>query len=392
MNKTALAPISVLLPLLLLAAACGDEAEEAAASEAKAPYPAYSKNSTLTYVGSAPGGGDSTMVLGWAGDKTIGGNKYGRFQVKESPDKNKGRGEIWANLKNNGLEVELAGAELELDAKSLFGLVPGYLKGVGDKPLTFKADGDVGVAQTLNWMGTGTFEKPGHKNHKVEHKPLVGSYTLKQKGVTVSTPMGPVSGCYKYEITAKLPGTFSVLGDFQGDLWYSSALGMVKANVTKPITGVGFGLKGGSGFADLGDGWASVYKVVRVGGASSNFSLSTYDREKKFDADKDTHAKMLLEIRWADADMASKDTKPYVNEKFATMTGMFPSTLKRSDVSLLFPEENGKGYVHWIAFVDQAAKNQSKNGIAYQITANHDPKFSHLRMAARIVYKRYTGQ
>ena len=122
-----------------------------------------------------------------------------------------------------------------------------------------------------------------------------------------------------------------------------------------------------------------------------NFTISTYDRAKKFDADKDTHAKMLLELRWAETDKAKKETKPYVQLKFGTMTGYFPSTLQRSTTSLLFPEENGKGYVHWFAFVDQAAKNQPVNGIAYQISVGHDPSFSNIRVAARIVYKRMGG-
>ena len=287
--------------------------------------------------------------------------------------------------------MTLKGAELEIDSKALFGLAPGYIKFVMDKPLTVNAESPLGTAQSFDLKGNATYEKPGVKGHKMEQTTVKGAYTLQKKDVTVQTPLGPVSGCYQFKITATVPGLFSALGPFEGDLWYSTKLGVVKTNVTKPLAGIGLGVSGSSGFDDLGDGWASVYKVARVGGKAATFTLSTYDPAKKFDADKNTHAKMLLELRWAEADKAKLETKPYVQLRFGTMTGYFPATLVRSTSSLLFPEENGQGYVHWFAFVDQAAKNQSQNGIAYQIKVDHDPSFSPLRVAARIVYKRLGG-
>ena len=87
MTRRQLPLIALLSFVLHLASACGDEEEGSVGeSQAKAPYPAFSKNAKPVYVGSAPGGGPSTMAMSWVGSKAIGGGSYGRFVIKESPD------------------------------------------------------------------------------------------------------------------------------------------------------------------------------------------------------------------------------------------------------------------------------------------------------------------
>ena len=106
------------------------------------------------------------------------------------------------------------------------------------------------------------------------------------------------------------------------------------------------------------------------------------------DADKDSHAKMLVELRWADDAMAKTDKRPSIDPVFGTDTGMYSATLEQVPVSFLHPEENGKGYVYWYYYVDQAAKNQPMNGIEYHAGVRYDSSFSPLRVTARIVYKK----
>jgi hypothetical protein len=120
-----------------------------------------------------------------------------------------------------------------------------------------------------------------------------------------------------------------------------------------------------------------------------NFSLSTYDVAQTHDADKDTHAKMLLELRWADADRAATTDQPLVTETFRTVFGVFPSLLVPSPVSLFHPEENGLGYTFWVGYVDQAAKNEPINGISYAVDVSLPNSITHpVLVTARIHYAR----
>jgi len=62
--------------------------------------------------------------------------------------------------------------------------------------------------------------------------------------------------------------------------------------------------------------------------------------------------------------------------------------MTQSSTSIFHPEENGKGYVFWYGYVNQAAKNEAgSNGIAYHITVREDPGFSAVRATGRIYYK-----
>jgi hypothetical protein len=77
--------------------------------------------------------------------------------------------------------------------------------------------------------------------------------------------------------------------------------------------------------------------------------------------------------------------------EFGTVWGVYPYQLVESPVSLFHPEENGKGYKYWVGYVDQAAKNESSNGIAYHIGVNlPDYVSSPVRVTARILYHLWT--
>ena len=65
-----------------------------------------------------------------------------------------------------------------------------------------------------------------------------------------------------------------------------------------------------------------------------------------------------------------------------------------SPISLFHPSENGQGFTYWIAYVDQAAKNEAGgNGIAYHAGVTL-PDFvsSPMRVSGRIVYHLVTPE
>lgn len=257
-----------------------------------------------------------------------------------------------------------------------------------DAPITVELAPPIGVAQPFAVTGSTTLGSPDATPMTGE---VTGSYTRTETGVTVDTPLGVVTGCDHFTATATVPFLFGATIEVSGDLWYSPQLGLVQATMAAPLAGLGMGLAGSYDKADLGDGWAAVTRVELHGGVNTDsaaFELSSLDYAGEFDADKNTHAKMYLEIRWADEAMAATDQMPFVSPEFGTVWGVFPFTLVMSPVSLLFPEDNARGLNHWIAYVDQAAKNEAENGIAYGVTVPYDPSFSGIRIAGRVIYKR----
>ncbi len=71
--------------------------------------------------------------------------------------------------------------------------------------------------------------------------------------------------------------------------------------------------------------------------------------------------------------------------------GMFPHILVPSPIGIFHPEENGQGYTYWIALIDQAAKNEPQNGIAYHIAVTSpDYNSQDVRGSARMVCALYT--
>jgi hypothetical protein len=282
--------------------------------------------------------------------------------------------------------LEIAGAEYETARSAVLG-IPIYASGTLDQPVRISIDPPVGQPQTVTLAGQHVIGK----GSSPEAGTVTVTYTLKEKGVTVETPSGIVAGCHHFEASGDVPLLFGAASTtVRGELWYSPTLGLVKAQLTAPIS-LGLGFAGNSDLTDLGDGWVAVQKTGAVGkDAAKTWELSTYDFRQQLDADKDTHAKMLLEVRWVDSTKAKGQQQPYLQEEFGTTMGYFPSTMTQSPVSIFHPEENGQGFVYWIGFVDQAAKNQAVNGISYRISLNrYDPSFSAVRATGRIIYKRF---
>lgn len=221
--------------------------------------------------------------------------------------------------------------------------------------------------------------------------PITVTYGPVEDDVTLMSKMGPIVGCRKYELS----GSFEMAGLplsgtlIEGAGYYHPTLGLVGWEA--PDMGIGLTMAGSSTMGDATEGFNVISKTDVLTSTHSHFSLHTYDRAEQWDADKDTHAKMLLEMRWADPEVAMVHDAPdpiMASVTFGTMGGLyyFPHDLIESEVSIFFPEENGNGFRYWYGFVDQAAKNQDNNGISYSISVDKDSTLPDLRVTGRIGY------
>lgn len=353
-------------------------------ADVKSAYPRYSLTTEVQYVASQPDGTPSVGVGRVIGDKTIGGQTYSRFAVGDTSDPTNGGIELWGNLVKADA-VEVRGGEYQVMAGSTLP-VPGYVSATLDEAFVVEIEPPLGEPQAFSVAGSTVL---GTRDAAPVPGTLQGTYTLEAKDVSVQAPMGTVNGCNHYTLQTALPMLFGEM-PVSADMYYHPQLGVVLAELAEPLTGLGLGYAGSRDVSELPNGRRSVQRLAVLGaGSESRFDLSTYDANQDFDADKNEHAKMLLEVRWADEARAMTSEQPLVGTEFGTVFGYFPSMLVASQLSYFFPEENGLGYTHWIAFVDQAAKNEPQNGIAYRVSASYEPDSSPVRVTARIVYKRW---
>lgn len=214
-----------------------------------------------------------------------------------------------------------------------------------------------------------------------------GTYTIVARDVTVDTPPGPASGCLEVRLDGAVPLLFGAMEvSTGGTIWYSKALGVVKAQLDAPFSGLSAGIRGSRGWHALGDGFASVEAVQILGAEKTPERFQLASSDVGHTADKRVYAKLLLELRWAEEAAARSEARPNVREELGTGFGDFPATLTRSSVSFLHAEENGRGYVYWIAYADEAAKNEpGDDSTTYVATVQYDGSRGPLRVSSRIV-------
>jgi hypothetical protein len=252
--------------------------------------------------------------------------------------------------------------------------------------VTLDPNSPVGVAQTVSTSVSGT--APG--GVVITNATANGSYTLVSTGESVSTDMGVVPDCNHFNATVTIDGEGAPEifkgKTLTGDLWHHPSMGIVKYSI--PDLGIEGDIQGTWDVDDPTGEYRTIKMTGVVNSENPAFKLSTYDVSGVYDADKNTHAKMLVELRWADEETAKTGTMPsypFVDLSFTTMIGIFSYDLIESPVSIFFPEENGKGFKYWYAYVNQAAKNEmGGNGICYVINVTADPSASPLRVTGRI--------
>lgn len=261
-----------------------------------------------------------------------------------------------------------------------------------DPAVTLDSNAPVGVAQavsaTVNGSVTGGVV--------ITNATATGSYTLVSTGESVATEMGVVPDCNHFNATVTVDGEGAPAAfkgkTFTGDLWQNPTLGIVKYSI--PDLGIEGGMQGTWDVDDPTGEYRTIKMTSIVSAENPYFTLSTYSVSGFYDADKNTHAKMLVELRWADEETAKigpMPAYPYVNLSFETMIGTFPYQLVESPISIFFPEENGKGFKYWYGYVDQAAKNEmGGNGICYSIIVGRDTSAAPVRVTGRIHYRTTT--
>lgn len=263
------------------------------------------------------------------------------------------------------LAVQMEGPTLTLGAVRLEGALAGLdVDIVGAEPFVVRMDAPVGEPQTLTVDGTVVVGDPSVGT--TGYLPFDFTWTVTEDDAVAPAPLGDLPGC-RHATFASSAGPLEVTGE----LWTRDDIGFVHATLdSQPWGRLDGGASGYFGHDSAG-GVTVVQAEQRIDPANPAFQLSSYDVAQAFDADKDVHAQMWLEYRWADADLARTDAQPPVDAVFSTVFGVFPSTVLPSPVGYLHPELQDEGFHYWVALVDQAAKNEPTNGIAYTVRATH---------------------
>jgi hypothetical protein len=371
-----------LLPLALFLG-CGGGGSS---TDPKSAYSPPSDNASIQFVRKNADSSQAAVQASIVGTKEINGESFSRLLMNEtSPDKQRST-EVWIQRPNDH-QVEIAGGEIFSKSLDLGQGSHPLLTGTLDKPFLVDLDTPVGksvkVDVSADVVLLGTTSVKGQAQ---------GDYTLIEDGVALDTGLGSISGCKHFQgsVTLGGEGLPTALTDLQlsGDLWYHPQYGIVGAVIHRPpLPDVEIGYNGSSDSKDLDGGYRMNQKMEALDSTHGSLRLNTYDLHQQFDADKNTHAKMLLELRFSDEERAKTSEQPSVSIEFGTALGTYPAQLLQSSVSFFHPGERGKGYAYWIAFVDQAAKNEASNPIAYHIIASLGSASQKVRATARILYK-----
>jgi len=371
----------------LCAACSGDET----AADVRSPFGPVTTTTTFGIGGNVPNYETTPFLGGVVGEKVIAGKSFHRFRV--------------------GYDVTTVTDLGKPDAKATevwFGkpdkdtvVVAGFQEHGGttftlDTPVTFNLLPPVGETKTLVVQGMATSpDKPTPAAATV-----TAVATLTDPDVEVDTRMGHLTHCRRYDgsLTISGPGAPAIVQDLPitVQVWYHPDLGIVAGNL--PDLGMDMGLTNESDYGDVTatSGSNTIRKVGNLTGTTTSFNLSTYDRRQEYDATKFEHAKMFVELRWAnDADALTlgAPSAPSVQFELGDMFGVFlssgwGSTLTQSPLSIFHPEENGKGYKYWYAYASEADRYQpGADGIEYHVSVTKDASVPALRVTARIAYQ-----
>jgi hypothetical protein len=362
-------------------AAC--EPGDDAGGSVKAPFGRFTDTTVSSYTTRMPYSSGDRFFAGVVGEVEVGGRQVKRYKIGYEIDSPAQLGEpdtqgaeFWINRSGDTLTV--GGFQ---EAKILTATI--------EPPVTVDLAPPVGEPRQVVLSGTVVHvDDPTPKAAQ-----MVVDAVMASGDASVQTDMGVVHGCRHYTGTIALSGEgvpeFLHGVPFAAEVWYHPDLGVVAGSL--PELGLSTGLNGEADYGSATSGVNAIRRVATLSPANPSFELSTYDRAGELDADKNTHAKMLLELRWAsDEDARTRDTPDFnqVRVAFTTLWGYFPHQFVESPVSFFHPEENGRGYRYWYAYVDEAAKNEfGSNGIVYKVRVDADPGVPPLRATARIRYR-----
>ncbi len=374
---------SALVMLTLVAACDGDDGAETIAP--KGPFGTVGPAAVTTMSAPQQDGSPGLVQAGRTTEThTVGATAYPVWNVHRVASAAPSGGLVWMDWQPSDEVLVAAGGQIDWPDNGIVPAGQPFASGDLDAPLRIDLAPPLGVAQPLDIVGTAVVGDP---SAPLTTQPFqaVGSYTLAAEGETLTTSMGPVPGCRRFEANVE------VLGESHaGTFWYHPDLGLVAATLDwPPPNGVHADL---AGLTDLSvvSGMTVLKAMGRIDAAQRTFGLDTYDVSGDFDADNTVHAKMLLELRWVDDAKARTTEFPALfTPDFGTVLGTYPAAFVPSPVSLFHPEENGGGFNYWIAYVDQAAKNEPGTGTSYHARVTL-PEFvaSPMRVTGRLIYRR----
>jgi hypothetical protein len=355
-------------------------------TEVRAPLPDWNESIVNGYYRVLPDGTAARYITRRVGIQSVGATSYGRYRMERVGENAVTGAELWLNPEADG-KITFGGGSYSSETAPTLGL-PGAGKATLTAPVTVDLNAPVGQVQSFTLKADAAIgDSPITQSIEA-----VGSYTIAENDVSVQTSAGVIGGCSRVSVEGTVPLLFGdAPAPIKGQVWISKSLGVVKAQLDDPLAGFGMGVVESRGFHDLGGDYASVEAVGVVGNGATKFELSTTEAGAgALDADKETHAAMLIEMRWVDEATAKSPSQPMVAAELGTLFGVFPTQVVQSSSSFLHPDENGKGYVYWVVYANEAAKNElGSNGIAYHSLVTADASMSPVRVSSRIIYKRF---
>lgn len=382
--------LSFVAAVLLSFTGC-DDGGGSSKSDVKQPYGKPTKNVFTRMFFSGNSGTNVKSVIGRVvGTTTVSGTEYQRYLISHAnadnlPDNVAATNtELWVTpfpMGDDG-KVTIAGGNYH----------DNRIAGTVTPTFTIDMKAPIGEEQPVDTTYTGTLpDVAGTYTVAVQ-----GTYKVVSHDESVATQAGTVNQCTHVTAAGTLTGDGlpAIVKDITltGEFWFHDSFGVVKARI--PALGVDWSYEESWDVDDVDGEYRTIKRSGVVNDSNPSWELSTDQVNGKWDADKMTHAKMLLEVRWADDETAKNSTQPVathpaVRIEFSTAWGTFFYQMTESPVSIFHPEDNGKGYKFYYAYVDEAAKNEpGDNGIIYQIRVQTtDPSVTpDIKATGRIYY------
>ena len=379
----------LIVPLFAISTISCGKNDDGSGENVRSPFAQFGKATVFLYEMKPVGENPTKLTVRYIGETTFNGKTVEHYQGTYLVSAGTKTVDVYGQSDSSKGFVEVAGFSVT------------YPSGSGktdyvvtfDKPVFLEeASIPIGVEQTLTVSGS---VKIGNND------PVKGNgeirFTKTAEDATVETDFGVVSGVHVFEGEGRLDdmggtGLWDIIlgKTVRLEAWYHPTFGVLE--VVAPDLGLGAKLLGENDCGNpQGSDYNTIQKIGVVSKETPEFILSNYDCSGEFDADKMRHAKMYLELRWADESKAKTQDLPQVEVLFGTVWGYFPFQLVQSPVSIFHPEENKEGFAYWYAYVDEAAKNEpGENGILYQIKVTFpDYMTSPVRVTARIHYPIY---
>lgn len=262
------------------------------------------------------------------------------------------------------------------------------IKVIFSEPVKFDVEPSDGVEQVVNAKGRldigGTVINFDDKIH----------YKLVNSKERIELPLYVVEDCKHYYGYTMIYGKKTEV-----DIWYKPGLGLVDFRARSELLDAYYEGKMDSYtnviYIDDSTILIKSENILGLDGGPQIFELNTFSVNNKLDADKNTHAKIWVEVREVDSDKAKSGFYPSVWHEVGVHDGVFSETysqLNRSSVSLFHPEEKGENFIYWNLLVDKGAKNSEGDSTFYYAKVGLSTTNAKVRVSGAILYKIYKGK